>query len=106
MPCVVKECGRRGADGGDRAGFLVAAWVTRFLVGLNDRVLYRCERADYQMRRSVEWAKRSVPTIPCGVRDGGHGAKRLCPPYGIDSLTIPQPRGGAAAEHRDPVYRQ
>ena len=31
----------------------------------------------------VGWAKRSVPTWLCTSQRGGHGASRLCPPYGI-----------------------
>jgi hypothetical protein len=31
----------------------------------------------------VGWAKRSVPTTAIAVRKGGHGASRLCPPYGV-----------------------
>src|SRR5215475_7790053 len=37
----------------------------------------------------VGWAKRSVPTGPNSVRNGGHGAKtRLCPPYRLGFLPI------------------
>src|SRR5579859_1101602 len=36
MPCIVKARGRRGATGGDRAGFL-AAWVTRASFSLDIR---------------------------------------------------------------------
>ena len=41
----------------------------------------------------VGWAKRSVPTnVRCDpARDGGHGALRLCPPYGTcDRRSDPQ----------------
>src|ERR1700704_5373902 len=33
MPCVVKECGRRGATGSGFEGVLVAAWVTQSSFG-------------------------------------------------------------------------
>src|SRR5438105_14482994 len=63
MPCVVKECGRRGAIGGDRADFLMAAWVTRSSYGSMIEPYIGVNVADCQMDQSVGWAKRSVPTI-------------------------------------------
>ncbi|MGT2437935.1 hypothetical protein ACU4GH_21315 [Bradyrhizobium betae] len=54
----------------------------------------------------VGWAKRSVPTSFVEYwKDGGHGALRLCPPYGIkaaDSAT-PHPPSSATDPSPDPI---
>src|SRR5580693_4560391 len=57
--------------------------------------LYRDEATNCQC---VGWAKRSVLTIGSTVLNGGHGASRLCPPYGRRTLPPIRP------EHRDAVH--
>src|SRR6267142_3119698 len=68
MPWVVKECGRRGADGAAFEPVLRTACVTRsssFCGFVSALPLYRCEYADCQMRKGKGGQRRicAVPTI-------------------------------------------
>src|SRR6185312_4394637 len=105
MPCVVKACGRRGADGGDRSGFLVAAWVTQSSYGSGIEPYIGVNVANYQMPAAViaSGAKQSIP--PRGI---GGLLRRFAPRNDGETrpLAIPQPRRGAAPEHRNPVHRE
>src|SRR3954447_25873118 len=54
-----------------------AARDATFFFALGASFFFYCERLTQNF--FVGWAKRSVPTIPSGVSDGGHGARAPLP---------------------------